>query len=631
MKTVNKLLPFLVKIELYILFFTIIIWNRNVDFLLVSIDFLVFLLSFLCIGLLGYFSNDLADQKSDFLVGKINLASDLNLTKKTLIFLVLLIVGVLPISIYSPKVFPFILSEIVLILIYAFPPFRLKEKGLFGVLADSIYAYLLPTIIVLVYLNCTIAVDRFFWFFLTGFSFAIGVRNIINHQIEDFDNDLISNTKTFATENIELAQKIVTIFTVTNCLFFILSGIYINFYQIENLKYLQILFGIISLVFTFKLCMFFSYRELRYLTSLPESDFIFYGLLSIVYELIYLSNWVFLIFVPLFFTPIFSAKLVKVYWLVFRVCSLIVNYSLYYSFLIFRVDLKARAEKKKNDLLRIGRNEISPLVKVNEKNVNGLWIGNELSLMELLTIESFIANGYTFHLWTYEPIKTNLPKSCICCDANQIIPLNQVFKYKYSSQFGTGKGSYAGFSDIFRYKLLHDQGGWWVDMDVTCIKPFDVEVPYFFREHHSLPLVGNVMKAPKGSELMWKCYQDASLAIDENNRDWHKPIEILIKNIQEFDLGKHVVSSVSNTDEWHKIKGFVYGNEIIPNNWVFIHWCNEVWRTNGFSKNQPLNTSTYGKLLMKHNRVPSLDDKTSKLRDRPQKLKLFLDKIFDFL
>jgi hypothetical protein len=31
-----------------------------------------------------------------------------------------------------------------------------------------------------------------------------------------------------------------------------------------------------------------------------------------------------------------------------------------------------------------------------------------------------------------------------------------------------GKGTYAGFSDLFRYKMLFDRGGWWVDTDVVC-------------------------------------------------------------------------------------------------------------------------------------------------------------------
>lgn len=261
------------------------------------------------------------------------------------------------------------------------------------------------------------------------------------------------------------------------------------------------------------------------------------------------------------------------------------------------------------------------------KNVHGLWIGDELSPMELLTISSFISNGYNFFLWIYKPLKNELPKGCVCSDANQILPKESIFTYKYTSQFGKGVGSYAGFSDIFRYKLLYEKGGWWVDMDVTCLKPFNITTPYFFRNHHSLPLVGNIMKAPIGSELMKKCYEDSILEIDENNRDWHKPIKILIKNVFEFKLEHYIVTDICNKDRWDLIKNFIYKQKKIPTNWFFIHWCNENWRTKNISKQNPIYYSNYGQLLLDYNLIPNLDLKEKKEHDRKLKIKLFLDKI----
>ncbi|MGO3241071.1 MAG: capsular polysaccharide synthesis protein [Sphingobacteriaceae bacterium] len=35
-----------------------------------------------------------------------------------------------------------------------------------------------------------------------------------------------------------------------------------------------------------------------------------------------------------------------------------------------------------------------------------------------------------------------------------------------------GRPGYATFSDWFRIKLIHDEGGWWVDSDMLCINPF---------------------------------------------------------------------------------------------------------------------------------------------------------------
>ena len=54
--------------------------------------------------------------------------------------------------------------------------------------------------------------------------------------------------------------------------------------------------------------------------------------------------------------------------------------------------------------------------------VHGLWIGNHLSLLELLCLHSFTAKGYSFHLWTYEALDNTLPKGVELKDANEIIP-----------------------------------------------------------------------------------------------------------------------------------------------------------------------------------------------------------------
>jgi len=50
-------------------------------------------------------------------------------------------------------------------------------------------------------------------------------------------------------------------------------------------------------------------------------------------------------------------------------------------------------------------------------------------------------------------------------DGNQIIPEHEAFTYKN----GPGSGSYSAFSNLFRYKLLAQKGGWWIDMDMVCL------------------------------------------------------------------------------------------------------------------------------------------------------------------
>lgn len=234
------------------------------------------------------------------------------------------------------------------------------------------------------------------------------------------------------------------------------------------------------------------------------------------------------------------------------------------------------------------------MLKEDNKVINSLWIGNTLSEMELLTTASFTKFGHAFYLWTYGDIQ-NLPTNVILKDANEIIPENKVFKYDQHSNIDWGKGSYAGFSDIFRYKLLYEYGGWWVDMDVTCLQAFNSTEEYFFRNHWKLNVVGNIIKCPKGSELMRRCFEDASKSVNEKNENWHLPIEILNDNIQKLQLKKYIQKGLVNLDMIHSLQPYFYSNLPIPKDWIAIHWIN--------SSNQKIyfENSTFDTLLKEHN------------------------------
>lgn len=245
-----------------------------------------------------------------------------------------------------------------------------------------------------------------------------------------------------------------------------------------------------------------------------------------------------------------------------------------------------------------------------ERNIfNSLWIGDVLSDLELLTIRSFINHGHTFRLWSYGEIKTDLPEGVLLGDANEIIPQEQVFSYKNANVYGHGKGSYAGFSDIFRYKLLYERGGWWTDMDVTCLKPIFSDKPYYFRPHHTLEVVGNVMKCPEKSPLMKACYEEAISGIDENNTDWHKPIQILNDNIVKLNLQSYISSKASNHDRWDETSRFIWYEDQLPDDWKFIHWQNEEWRAKKVSKSDHYFGSALAKLLVKHGLLQMPDNK----------------------
>ena len=221
---------------------------------------------------------------------------------------------------------------------------------------------------------------------------------------------------------------------------------------------------------------------------------------------------------------------------------------------------------------------VRPL-SADNRIVHGLWIGPTLSKMELLTIKSFLRHGHEFHLWVYDKIQTPLPKEVVLQDANKIIPRKRIIKKADTDlECGVGKGSFSSpFSDLFRYKLLYEKGGYWVDMDVTCLRPLNFKEPYVFRPHR-VGVVGNIMKCPPRSRLMKTVYARVARQADEHS-EWLMPNRVLSEMIRKLRLTRYIQSGVWNEESWWgQVRPFALGEDPLPSGWMAIHWINEFWR-----------------------------------------------------
>jgi len=209
--------------------------------------------------------------------------------------------------------------------------------------------------------------------------------------------------------------------------------------------------------------------------------------------------------------------------------------------------------------------------------VNAMWVGNKLSKLELLTVSSFIAHGHEFHLWTYSDIVTPLPRGVTIRDAENILPRRAVFRSIGTDvETGVGNGSFAGFSDLFRYKLLYDKGGFWADMDMTCLKPLDFSEPYVFRSHR-VGVVGNLMKCPPASALMRLTLERAQKQLHSG---WHFGNRALSETVLELGLQRYIRSDICNADLWMDVvRLFIEHDQPIPHDLYVIHWIHEFWRT----------------------------------------------------
>jgi hypothetical protein len=139
--------------------------------------------------------------------------------------------------------------------------------------------------------------------------------------------------------------------------------------------------------------------------------------------------------------------------------------------------------------------------------VQGLWFYEALPVMQQMSIASFLRRGHEYHLYTYGTL-AGAPRGTVLRDAAEILPETEVKR----DREGLG---FAAFADKFRYKLLLERGGWWVDTDVICLRTFDDPASYVFASEHTLAgdaAVPNnaILKSPAGSAILTSAYEACS-------------------------------------------------------------------------------------------------------------------------
>lgn len=144
--------------------------------------------------------------------------------------------------------------------------------------------------------------------------------------------------------------------------------------------------------------------------------------------------------------------------------------------------------RKKNEVVFTGHlKKTAAETEKKRETFNMFWHGDQLSALEMACMRSFLDHGHALRVFTYQ--KVALPEGAINEDASQILPLESYFSYQESS---------SAFSNIFRYKLLLEQGGWWVDTDVVCLKSEIPSCDYFWAEQSPDVINSAVLKFPIG-------------------------------------------------------------------------------------------------------------------------------------
>lgn len=151
--------------------------------------------------------------------------------------------------------------------------------------------------------------------------------------------------------------------------------------------------------------------------------------------------------------------------------------------------------------------------------IHTFWSGAALSPMVRLSLASMTAQQHPVTLYTYDDldaVRRQVPQGVTVRSAITVLPRDL-----YSLCISKAEVRY--FSDIFRYAVLYQEGGWWIDVDVVLMQPLLFGVDHVFstqwsggeQRHYC---VGDVMRAPAGSPHMRILYEQALQRLQEGNK-----------------------------------------------------------------------------------------------------------------
>jgi hypothetical protein len=155
-----------------------------------------------------------------------------------------------------------------------------------------------------------------------------------------------------------------------------------------------------------------------------------------------------------------------------------------------------------------------------------LWVGKPMTKLQKTCLSSFVYHGHTINLFVYD-MDMEVPKGVVKRDAREVLSEENIFLVR---------NTYAAFSDIFRYHMLHKLDLIWVDADTLCCTDdwsFFKDDILFCREYKDY-YIGGVLKLPKGSPITSYLIKEVD-EIDPDSMSWAEMGPLLLtKAIKKF-------------------------------------------------------------------------------------------------
>ncbi len=219
-------------------------------------------------------------------------------------------------------------------------------------------------------------------------------------------------------------------------------------------------------------------------------------------------------------------------------------------------------------------------------NVHMLWYEGKLDTVSQLSIKSVLNFGHELNIWSYD--KDNLIKlhpefSMIIGDASLVLPLNvlpnHVLKHPY-----LGRDYSIILSDFFRYQVIYQFGGWYLDTDIILLQRLKWLHEFGYRQINGLPSTNVFYCEKPEQEYIRFCYNHLTIK-------WNSSMYRMVK--------KFGFTHLSFPPLWFGIDQcknyFMDGSYTVPK--LGIHLCRSWASKKGYLDRL---TGLYGKLRRKY-------------------------------
>lgn len=292
----------------------------------------------------GHLVNDYFDIEQDKTAGKSNLFQNKGIGEIFLFFSIALSAMLIPWAFLPNNSISIglIIFQITLFFLYSMPYIRLKEKGIVALIVDALYAHVVPS--VLATYTFMLAAEKQVEILpiaaLIVWQMLIGLRNILLHQFDDMEADRKAGNYNYVasltTSRFHNTIHYLKIAELTSAILFF-SIIALQYWAFWSMS---ILCALSLIIYIGKLDRKLPYYNWKYFPNFVYENWLCIIVLCLLtaLDLFYLS--VLFFHLVLFEWSALVVMLKSTFHFAKRILSLIVNYAIFYSLLLFGINLR---------------------------------------------------------------------------------------------------------------------------------------------------------------------------------------------------------------------------------------------------------------------------------------------------